>query len=95
MASTFMNNRGEGGMVSPATRSTTSIVAIVAAIASFVMSGRGQEFIALFLAVVAIGAGLVGGLRALSPQVKGGILSIIAVVLGVIAIVAAVIALIL
>jgi uncharacterized membrane protein HdeD (DUF308 family) len=91
---TTLNYRPDSNLSSPA-KSTASIVAIVAAIVSYVMSGRGQEFIALILAVVAIGAGLVGGLRALSPQVKGGILSITAVVLGVIAIVVAVIALIL
>ena len=80
--------------VSAPVRSTASIVAIIAAIVSFVMSGRGREFWGLFLALLAIGAGLVGGVRALSPRVSGGILSILAVILGVIAIVFALIALI-
>ncbi|HEV7301453.1 MAG TPA: hypothetical protein VGN72_18970 [Tepidisphaeraceae bacterium] len=90
---TAMDYRHDTGVSSPA-KSTASIVAIIAAIVSFVMSARGSEFIALLLAVVAIGAGLLGGLKSLSPQVKGGILSILAVVLGVIAIVVAVIAMI-
>ena len=93
---TLSYNRPEGGPVvtSPA-KSLASIVAIIAAIVSFVMSARGQEFMALGAAVVAIGAGLLGGLRALSPRVSGGILSMLAVVLGAIAIVVALIALIL
>ncbi|HLL88286.1 MAG TPA: hypothetical protein VK324_03190 [Tepidisphaeraceae bacterium] len=76
------------------TRSIASIIAILSAIGSFYFSSAGRELVALLLAVVAIGAGLLGGLRALSPRVSGGILSIIAVLLGVIAIVVAVIALI-
>jgi hypothetical protein len=74
-------------------RSTASIVAIISAIASFVMSAKGREFIALTCALVAVGAGLLGGLRALSPRVSGGLLSIAAVILGVIAVLVAVIAL--
>ena len=76
-------------------RSTVSIIATVCAIASFVLSARSREFLALVTAVVAIGAGLLGGLRALSPRVSGGILSILAVLLGAIAVVVAVIAMIL
>jgi hypothetical protein len=73
-------------------RSTASVVAIISAIVSFVMSARGREGVALICAVVAIGAGFLGGLRALSPRVSGGLLSIAAVVLGVIATVVALIA---
>ena len=82
-------------MMSAQVRSTASIVAIVAAIGSFVLSANGREFLALFAALVAIGAGLVGGLRALSPRVSGGMLSIVAVALGVIAILVALVALVL
>jgi hypothetical protein len=80
-------------VVSGPVRSTASMLAILAAIGSFVLSARGHELLALVAAVVAIGAGLLGGMRALSPRVSGGILSLLAVVLGVIAIVVAVIAL--
>ena len=78
--------------VSPQVRSTASIIAIISAIASFYFSFQSRGLLALLLALLAIGAGLVGGLRALSPRVSGGILSILAVILGVIAIVFALVA---
>src|SRR5687768_1396210 len=96
---TLSYDRNDPGHV-PATamsaqvRSTASILAILAAIGSFVLSANGREFLALFAALVAIGAGLLGGLRALSPRVSGGILSILAVVLGAIAVLVALVALI-
>jgi hypothetical protein len=95
MATTYVprDNDPIGALPAPA-RSAASVVAILSAIISFVMSARGSEIIALVLAIVAIGAGLLGGLRALSPRVRGGILSIMAVVLGAIAIVVAAVALI-
>jgi hypothetical protein len=81
--------------VSAPVRSTASIVAIISAIASFYMSFHGRGIFAFFLALLAILAGLVGGVRALSPRIRGGILSILAVILGAIAIVFALIALVL
>jgi hypothetical protein len=79
--------------VDPA-KSVASIVAIIAAVVSFYLSSQGREMWALLSAFVAIGAGFVGGLKALSPRVSGGILSIIAVVLGAIAVIVALVALI-
>lgn len=76
-------------------KSLASIVAILAALVSFYLSSQGREILALLCAFVAIGAGLVGGLKALSPRVSGGILSILAVALGAIAIIVALIALVL
>jgi len=73
-------------------RSTASVVAIICALASFYLSGHHHQLFGFITAIVAIGAGLIGGLRALSPRVSGGILSIIAVVLGVIAILYAILA---
>jgi hypothetical protein len=97
MATPLTFDRSEHGhgvpAMSPQVRSTASIVAILCAIGSFVLSANGREFLALLAAVVAIGAGLLGGLRALSPRVRGGILSITAVALGLIAILVALIAL--
>lgn len=75
-------------------RSGASIFAIIAAIASFYFSSQGRELWGLLAALVAIAAGLLGGLRALSPRVSGGLLSIAAVVLGVIAILVSLVALI-
>lgn len=72
--------------VSGQVRSTASVVAILCAIGSFVMSARDSEFFGFVLAVVAILGGVLGGVKALSPRVSGGMLSIAAVVLGVIAI---------
>ena len=90
---TVSYDRPDGPVVRGQARSAASILAIVAAVGSFILSARGREFLALFAAIVAIGAGLLGGLRALSPRVSGGILSILAVVLGAIAIIVSLIAL--
>jgi len=91
--SRYLSDFGRGTpVVSAPVRSTASIVAIICAIASFVMSSQGRGLWALLLALVAVGAGLIGGARALSPRVSGGILSILAVILGVIAILFALIA---
>ena len=70
--------------MAPQVRSTISLIAIVCAIGSFVLAARGREMLALLCAVIAIGGGLFGGLRALSPRVSGGLISILAIVLGVI-----------
>jgi len=78
--------------ISAPVRSGASVVAIVCAIGSFWTSAHHHQLFGLLLALIAIGAGLLGGLRALSPRVTGGILSIMAVVLGVIAILFSVLA---
>ena len=79
--------------VSGQIRSGASVVAILCALGSFYFSSRGTESMGFILALVAILAGLLGGIKALSPRVSGGILSIAAVVLGVIALLFAFIAL--
>jgi hypothetical protein len=68
-------------------RSTASVIAILCALGGFWMSGHGRELWGFILAIVAILAGLIGGIKALSPRVSGGILSIVAVVLGLVALV--------
>ena len=75
-------------------RSGASIVAILCALGSFYFSSKGTESMGFLLALVAICAGLIGGIKALSPRVSGGILSIAAVVLGAIAFLFAIVALI-
>jgi hypothetical protein len=82
-----------GPAMSGQVRSGASVVAILCAIGSFIFSSRGTESLGFLLALVAICAGLLGGIKALSPRVSGGILSIAAVVLGVIAFVFAIVAL--
>jgi hypothetical protein len=92
--SRLYNHPGNGGVpsVSGQVRSTASIVAIVCALGSFYLTSHHHRLFAIILALVAIGAGLIGGVRALSTKVSGGILSIIAVLSGVIAIVYALLA---
>jgi hypothetical protein len=75
-------------------KSTASIIAIVAALASFYLSSRGREIVALLAAGAGILFGLLGFLRAASPRVSGGILSLTAVVLSAVAVIVALVALI-
>ena len=58
-------------------RSTASILAIVAAIASFIVDNAMLKF---GLAIVGVLVGLVGFLKAASPRVRGGILSLFAII---------------
>ncbi len=90
---TLSYNRPEGGPVvhGPA-KSAASILAIVCALGSFFLTARHHGVLAFLAALVAVGAGLLGGFKALSPRVSGGILSILAVLLGVIALLVALIA---
>ena len=66
--------------------SVPAIIAIGAAIGSFFV-GPG---LGLVLAIVAIIAGLIGVMLALSPRVRGGMISTISIVAGLIGIVAAI-----
>ena len=92
---TRMSHPDEGGApLSAPVRSGASILAIIAAIGSFYFSSQGREFWGFFAALVAIAAGLLGGVRALSPRVRGGLLSIAAVLLGALAVIVALVALI-
>lgn len=75
-----------GGQV----RSTTSVLAILAAAGSFLLSFQGYGFFALIAALFAMGAGLFGGIKALSPRVSGGMMSIAAVMLGAVSILVAI-----
>ena len=93
--SRLYNHPGNAGVpaVSGQVRSTASIVAILCALGSFYLSSKHHQLFGFLVALIAIGAGLLGGVRALSPRVSGGIISIIAVVLGAIAIIYALLAL--
>ena len=61
---------------------TAAILSILFAIGSFYASFTGSPFIGFLLALVAIPLGFFGALRAASPRVSGGIISIIAIILG-------------
>ena len=65
--------------------SIPSIIAIIAAIASFAVGA----FWGFVLAVIAIIAAIIGMIAALSPNVRGGIVSIFSFIAGGIALVAA------
>ena len=67
--------------------SIPSIIAIAAAIGSFFV-GAG---LGMLLAIVAIAAGAIGLLLALSPRVRGGIMSVVSILFGLVGIIAAVI----
>ena len=67
--------------------SIPSILAIVAAIGSFV-TGAG---FGMLLAIAAIVLGAIGFLLAIMPSVRGGVVSILSIALGAIGIIAAII----
>ena len=67
--------------------SAPAIVAVVCAVASFYFGA----FLGLLLAIIAIVAGLVGVVMALSPRVRGGFVSIISIVAGLAGILAAIV----
>jgi hypothetical protein len=66
--------------------SLPSILAIIAAIVSFFVSG-GVGFL---LAILAIVLGLIGVLLSLSPNVRGGVTSTVSILIGAIGIVVAI-----
>jgi hypothetical protein len=76
-------------------KSAASIIAIIAAIGSFYLSFKGMGFRGLLVAGIGVIFGLVGFLRAASPRVSGGILSLTAVALSAIGAVVALIAIVL
>ncbi len=65
-------------------RSIASTLAIVSAVASFLATFSGHPFWGVFLAVIGVLGGLAGMLAATSPRLRGGILSLAAVIVGVI-----------
>jgi hypothetical protein len=60
-----------------------AILALVAAVGSYLLSFSGHPIWALFAAIISVPLGAVGLVMAASPRVSGGIMSIIAMVLGV------------
>ncbi|HEX8915452.1 MAG TPA: hypothetical protein VF796_24075 [Humisphaera sp.] len=68
-------------------KSMASIAAILCAIASFMVHNAAGK---MALAVIAIVAGLIGMVRAVSPNVSGGILSVVAIVVAVFGFLAAI-----
>lgn len=65
---------------------TIATLAIIAAVASYIITFAGHPFIGVLAALVSIPLGAFGLIRAASPRVGGGIMSILALILGVTAI---------
>jgi hypothetical protein len=69
--------------------SVPSILAIVAAIGSFMVGGSG--FLALILAGAAVLLGVIGLVLALGPNTRGGVVSVLSVGAGVLGVVVAIV----
>ena len=72
------HQRGYGPRVPVAVKSMASIAAILCAVGSLIVGNAAGKMV---LAIVAVVCGLVGMLRAVSPRVSGGILSMVAIVI--------------
>ena len=68
--------------------SIPSIIAAIAAIATFIVDGAGTR---LFLAVVAALFGVIGVIIAILPGKRGGLISVAALVIGAIAFIVAIV----
>lgn len=66
-----------------------AILSIVAAIGSYVATCTGHPGWGILAALISIPMGIIGFVAAASPRVRGGIISIIAIILGVLAIIGA------
>jgi hypothetical protein len=64
--------------------------AIIAAIASYLLTFTGHPLMGLVSALLSIPLGIFGFIAAISPRTGGGILSTIAIILGAIAIIVAI-----
>ncbi|HKJ64135.1 MAG TPA: hypothetical protein VJ969_01950 [Desulfopila sp.] len=62
---------------------SAATIALIAAIVSFILTFTGSPIWALVVALVAVGAGILGVLMAASPKIGGGLMSILAIILGV------------
>jgi hypothetical protein len=58
-------------------------IAIIAAIASFILTFTGSPILGLLAAILSVPLGIVGLIMAASPRVSGGMLSILAIILGI------------
>lgn len=65
-------------MLPPARLGTGAILAIIAAAGSIIASCAGKGILGLILALVSVPLALVGFVRSVSPEIRGGPLSIVA-----------------
>jgi hypothetical protein len=73
---------------------TAAIISIIAAIGSYYMSFTGSPIVGFLLALLAVPLGILGLVMAASPRVRGGLVSIAAIVLGGFGLITAVLAMI-
>jgi len=76
----------------PQRMGTSAILAVIASLGSMFLSCSGRPLWGLILAVLSIPFGLLGFLRAASPEIKGGFASIISILIGVVGVAVALIA---
>jgi hypothetical protein len=62
---------------------SSALLAILAAIGSYILTFSGRPVFGLVVALLALPLGVIGLVMAASPRVSGGILSIVAIVLAV------------
>ena len=70
----------------------SAILAVLASLGSMFFSCSGHPTRGLVLAVISIPLGLIGFVRAASPEVKGGFASIFAIIIGIVGVAVALIA---
>src|SRR5882762_3816932 len=80
----FMDNRLNYSIRPPQRMGTGAILAVIASLGSMFLWCSGRPVIGLVLAIVAIPLGLFGFVRAASPEVSGGIASILSIIVGVV-----------
>ncbi|HEV8604595.1 MAG TPA: hypothetical protein VGQ99_04475 [Tepidisphaeraceae bacterium] len=71
---------------------TSAILAVLASLGSMFLSCSGRPLWGLILAVLSIPLGLIGFIRAASPEIKGGIASILSIIVGIVGVAVAVVA---
>ena len=76
----------------PQRMGTSAILAVIASLGSMFLSCSGRPMWGLILAILTIPFGLIGFIRAASPEISGGFASIFSILIGVVGIAVALIA---
>jgi hypothetical protein len=76
----------------PQRMGTSAILAVLASLGSMFLSCSGRPMWGLILAILSIPFGLVGFIRAASPEVSGGFASVFSIIVGAVGIIVALIA---
>jgi hypothetical protein len=76
----------------PQRMGTGAILAVLASLGSMFLSCSGRPIWGLVLAVLSIPLGLIGFVRAASPEISGGFASIFSIIIGIVGVGVAVVA---